>query len=592
MIRTPFVERLLSKPRRLFVVETDGFGLRAAVLTSARGEVSFERVVATREAEPDAALAEVVSALRAEGAALPGEALLLTATALPALLDLPVPPGRPRPHLQMQEMVRWEMEPLFVQRVGVWQLGAILIRRGFLRPDQVEAALREIGNDLETPRLGDWAVARGWITQAQQESCLAIQKRLQTTDDEIVCGWSGPASAAEGPARAEQKFPWLVCGMGRSDRLEWVNRFGMQGLLLQGIYPLVGCAVAALNGDLSGVGMVIETHGGMMGCMRLEKGWPTSLQVLYTHTPSFTTAHPVSEEEGAIYWTEEAGAPAPRQQQRPIAVAVSPDALPEGISATRLSGLLGAARHHWGLEGGARTACVPAFDPGPPPWQRPRVWWIGAGLVTLLVIAGMEGALAFQRNRLQARHTELRGTLAEREKSDQALLSLQKEIASLQTTLTERKAALKSLSERLRDLSMRGTGRAERVASLLDRITMALPDTVTLTRVNDGPEGIQIAARASSEGDLSQFSLTLSEALSPLEIKIQQIEHSMEKAPALPDEMTYAMTLTLVPIPLPSSPLPEKAPPSEPPSLMQKMMKGLRGLVDGEQDKETKEANE
>lgn len=604
------------------MAETDGFGLRAAVLNATRGAVSFERVVQTQEADPDAALSEVVSALRADGGVLPGEAILRTATALPALLDLPVSPSGPlRPYPQMQEMVRWEMEPFFVQRVGVWPLEKILLRRGFLRPDRIEEARRDIarydrpGESATHPaadslRLGEWAVARGWITAAQLEECLAIQKRLQTTDDEIVCGWSAllDKSDAGSPERAGRKFPWLVCGIGRADRVQWVQRFGLQGLLLQGIYPLVGCAAAALNGDLGDGGMVIETHGDMMGCMRLAKGRPVSLQVLYhpvlhpvSPSPDAGTdeSDPSDVKEGAVYWTEEAGVSpsAPlRRKESPIGVTVAPGLLPVGMKATTLSGLLGAARHHWKMAGGERTASVPAFDPGPPLWLRPEVWWIGAGLLTLLLIGGMEGAMAIRLKKLRQRHAEVRHTLSERERTDQALLSLQKEVTTLETKLSERKTALQSLAERLREAATRGTGRSERIATLLDRVTMALPETVTLTRVSDTSEGIQVGADSYSDADLAEFSQRLSEALLPLDLRIERIETRMNAVPETPDEVTHAMTLRLTQIRSKAPPPPTNAGPQESPSLMDKMVDGLRGLVgkeaDGQPEVEAKEEAE
>ncbi len=630
MTRTAFVERLFSKSRTLLGVETDGFGLRAAVLTAVRGEVLFEKIVVTREADPDAALAEVLSKLRKDHGVLPKKALLLTATAIPALLNLPVSPGRLRPYPQMQEMARWEMEPFFVQRVGVWKLGAVFVRRGYLRSDQLEEALQEIvrrplGNAgaesdvLNAPRLGDWAVARGFLTPAQRDECLAIQIGLQTADDEIVCGWSAQSSgpSSRGAARMGQQSSWLVCGMGRADRLRWVTRFEGQGLSLQGIYPLVGCATAALNDDLTsstgpasrtgragrtGTGVVIETRSGMMSCVRLEKGRLSSLQVRYANPDDpIPMSEQARQEEGAIYLAEEGQAvptsPAissmrQKQEARPIVVTLAPTArLPEGMNASTLSGMLGAARHRWGFEGGERTPCVPAQDPGPPLWQRPQAWWAGACILTLLGIGVMEGTLAFQRNTLGRRHADVLRTLSEREKTDQALLDLQREVASLQTRLGERRNVLQSLSERKRQISIRGTGRAEGVASLLDRMTVALPDAVTLTRVADTQQGIQVEANALSEEALARFPLRLSEAVTPLGIKIHHLENAMQTSEVAPSETGYRMTLRLIPIPSKTPPPPQETPPEEERSLAQKMLGGLRGLVGGSREGTDKEVN-
>jgi len=593
MSRTPFFQKMFSRRQRLLVVETDGFGLRAAVLVAERKTISFEKVAATHESDPDVALSEVISAFRADSGVLPVDAILLTATAVPALLGLPVPPTRPRPPKQMQEMVRWEMESFFVQRVGVWKLGAVFVRRGYLRPDQVEMAIQTITprssqnvvgalDNTSPQRLGDGAVARGWVTPEQLEECLAIQRRLRAADDEIVCGWS-PQSVElppDGSANAARKSSWLVCGMGKRDRLQWDARFKQQGLVLQGIYPLVGCAAAALNGAVSSSGMVTETRGGMMGCVRLQKGRLLSLQVLYTDTPAQERPRSVAGEE-ALYLAEEEADPSrprPKQEAQPIAVSIESSRLPEGVHASMLAGMLGAARHRWGMTGGERAPSLPARDPGPPLWRQPQVWWTGVGLATLLVIAGTEGGMALRRQALRRHHADLLQTIAEREKTDRAILELQNEMTQLRTQLDERQGTLQSLLKRKEMLVRSGSGRAERMGSLLDRVTMALPDAVTLMRVSDTQAGVQIEARAFSETALAQFALHLAEAVAPLAMKVGQFENKMQAVQSRPDEEAdYRMTLQLIPVP-PAPPQPQAAPPSDP-SLMDKVMQGLSGLI-------------
>lgn len=563
---TLFFEKLFSRSRSLLAVETDGFGLRAAVLTKARGVVSLEKIVTTRKPDPDAALTEVFSALRAEIGLLPKEVILLTATVIPAILNLPVAPGRPRSYKQMQEMVRWEMEPFFVQRVGIWKLETIFIRRGYLRLDQV--------------------------TLAQREECLAIQKQLEMGEDEMVCGWA--SQSLEPATRAGSKSPWLVYGMGRANRLRWGTLFEKHGLALQGIYPLVSCAAAALNGNGS-TGMVMEARGGMTSCVRLEKGSLSSLQLLYTDTSSINTTVPLlgqpGQEEMALYCAEAEEGIAPlkqKQDAQPIPVAVAPEQLPEGMHPSVLSGMLGAARHRWGLSGGERITCIAANDPGPPLWQRPQIWWIGISILTLLVIGSTEGVHLFQRRALFQRHAELMSNISGQEKIDQATLDLQNEVTVLNAKLTARRGELQILLQRKKMLDTSGLGRADRMVSLLDQITSVLPDTVTLTRVVDALDSMQIEARAFSGHDLANFTQNLEKAMTSFEMKVNRLESAMKVTEELSNLADHLITLQLIPMPPQASSQETLVGKDLSPIQLKKMMQGVRDLISShDAEKET-----
>lgn len=538
--------------RRLLAVETDGFGFRAALLRLEGQKVCFERVIEVDGADPNAALATLRGRLQAFGA-LPKGAILLTPAVIPAVLDLPIASARQRPYGRIQEMVRWEMEPFFVQRVGVWKLGLILARRGYLSETQMSEILQEMerrkgdrqrgwGERSSSILFGEVAVEREFITPAQRDEALGIQQQLQTTDDEMVCGWS-PQPSANGPAKGgggkTGKFPWLVCGMSRSERTRWVELFRRHGFALQGIYPLIGCSAAAVNGAAASPAALVEVRAGVVGCVRFSENRVASLQLYYN------IDRPLSEDVPAVWVGGEAAALFPPGEGHPIRslpgglltlrsegnrfipVEVEPSALPSGMEAASLSGILGAARHAWGLSGESRAVCVPGRDPGPPLRRRPEVWWGATGLLILFVLGGLELFLTVRLERARSRFTEASQALKALRDESAAVRERREAVKKLQETVQERRRESEEIARRRLFLELQLPGRADRILSLFERVTAALPAEMVIERIAEEGEGIEIVGWALSERAIQRFARRLAAAIAPM--KIVGLDVSAEK---------------------------------------------------------------
>lgn len=533
-------------------METDGFGFRAALLRLEGQKVRFGRVIEIDGADANAALTTLRGRLQAFGP-LPKEAILLTPAVIPAVLDLPIASARQRPYGQMQEMIRWEMEPFFVQRVGVWKLGLILARRGYLSETQMSEILQEMerrkgdrqrgwGERSSSILFGEVAVEREFITPAQRDEALGIQQQLQTTDDEMVCGWS-PQPSATGPAKGGAgktgKSPWLVCGMSRSERTRWVELFRRHGFALQGIYPLIGCSAAAVNGAASSPAALVEVRAGAVGCVRFSENRVASLQLYYN------IDRPLSEEVPAVWVGGEAaalflpGEGHPIQSlpgglltlrsegDRFIPVEVEPSALPGGMEAASLSGILGAARHAWGLSGASRAVCVPGYDPGPPLRRRPPVWWAATGLLILFVLGGLEFFLTVRLERTRSRFTEASQALKALRDESAAVRERREAVKKLQETVQERRRESEEIARRRAFLELQLPGRADRILSLFESVTAALPAEMVIERIAEEGEGIQIVGWALSERAIQRFARRLAAAIAPM--KIVGLDVSAEK---------------------------------------------------------------
>lgn len=547
------------RPKQLLVVETDGFGFRAGLVRVKGGKTSFECVVDSEAADPLAGLSDIVARLQQVCRDLPKEAILLTPAVVPAVLQLPVAPTRPRPHAQMQEMIRWELEPFFIQRVGLWKLGIILVRRGHLSEDQMREIIQELERRKEEKHralgsrastlFGEVAVEWGYITPEQRDACLKIQEQFQVTDEEMVCGWSPqplpPGETPKGPGERLGKeggrYPWLVCGSSRAERSRWVALFQAQGFELKGIYPLVGCSAAVLNGSSAPSSALIEVRDGVMGCLRLSGERIQALQLYYAADRSFSEEAPlawVGGEADTLYLSGQdhrihplsAALAALRQQEtRFIPVEVEPSTLPDGMSAAALSGMLGAARHALRLPGGGRAVCVPARDPGPPLRHRVGIWWLSAGLLALVIVGTAEFSLAVRRQAARRHQAEALEALNALKEEASAIQERQEAIKRVQKSLEERRREWREMSQRRDYLESELPGRADRILSFLDRVAGALPKEMVLERVAEEQGAFLIRGWALSERATQRFAEQLAVAMIPLGLKTASLDVSTEK---------------------------------------------------------------
>lgn len=563
-----------ARRRRLIGIESDGFGFRAALLETTRGRVRVERVATGEAVEPRVALPQILAALRESGGDFPREAILLTPTAIAAVLALPVTPARPRSYEHMQGMIRWELEPFFVRRVGVWRLGQILVRRGHLAERYVSEVLQEAEHRREDTRragrarslptlFGEVAVERGLVSAIQRDEALSIQQHLQVTDDELVCGWSPQASSATA------KHPWLVCGLGRAERGMWVELFAEQGLRLERIYPLVGCSAAALNGSVAAEAAVIEIRAGVMGCMRLDQGQVTSLDLFYTagRGSSEPLSPALADQEGETLYLSgddqrvqslsEALAVLGRQTARLVPNELEAAALPPGVAPTALTGILGAARHAWRLAGGSRAVSVPARDPSPPLRQRVEVWWISMAIGALALIAAAEATQAWRVASTGARQATALNAVA-------SLRGEQTGIEERQAKLAERQKAVDDLTRQLDEATGRKAfvetdvlGRAAQVLALLDALARALPRDMVLEQLAADDRGdVRLEGWGVSEQVLRDFASQVAASIAPLHLRMVDLQASPQ--PGRRGVPGFRLKVRLTPI-SPSAPAPQPA---------------------------------
>jgi hypothetical protein len=429
----------------------------------------------------DSALAEMKSRWKSQGRRTPSQAILLSPEAQTAILHLPVDPRRPLAFHDMQELVKWELEPYLPQN-NEHRIGAILAGRGYLDRADLRRLLDERppahqAADPAPLRLGERAVRAGLVTEAQRDECLALQHSAPEVRGELVCGWT-PLDGGE----TDGMWRWLACGVGGEHRRRVVEAFRRHGLRLRAIYPLVGCAAAALNGHLGHADAVFEYNAGFLSYARFDEKKIVAHLSLFTHevgNPLHSCAETFENDAKQVWlagrWPNLSAAAEELQVRldRPCrAVSVPPDAVPATLpEASAVCGVRGAARHFLDRSARAAAVCVRARDPRKPLWSNRRVRSVClSALLTAALVA-----LTF--------HFQMRQRAAEEQlRSQRAISARREQLRTLRRQWSDVNASVEFLRTTL-------PNRQQLISDLLGALESACPEEITIHRLAETPAG-------------------------------------------------------------------------------------------------------
>lgn len=257
-------QKTKSLHRPLLVLLSDGFGLLASVVDKRAGEVTIVASARSKRAEPSAALVDVFGRLSVSYGKLPKETVLIHAQTIPALLDLPIDNIDNFAEDKIQELIRWEMESVFTDIMPHDNLGWLMIGLGYITENQRDDLVYKLAEANEESgkkvRLGELAIAEGYINRNQLEACLKVQDQLQLQDQRIKCGWSRSVSA--------EKIDWLATAVSNSVHTQWVDALkevSTQGAIgktqLKSFYPYIGAGASQLKAIYSNETVyILELH--------------------------------------------------------------------------------------------------------------------------------------------------------------------------------------------------------------------------------------------------------------------------------------------------------------------------------------------
>lgn len=533
----PFARRTAS----FLVCETDGFTLRAAVISRDGKQIAVSCAVRSGAAEYKAAVADVVAQVRALGWS-GDKAILLTPGALATLVELPVSPDMPRPPEQMLELVRWELEPLLMQHTTLWAVGRVLVGLGFLTEAQAKEVLdRQQGRKnvdagesvLEIysfKRYGELAIEMGYITHRQMEECLTRQAWLQGSGDEIACGWAAQPQAGAQAAESGQ-YPWLVSGVNQGMMQQWAAAFAAEKVVLENLYPLVGCAATSpeLVPEAPGDVLLIEAHAGLVAGVRVSGGAVAAinlqqstlngaldacLETYHAMTPPAVEAVFLASAIGEVEGLETGLGGMLGQPVKSLVV--------QGVEAT--PGMLGAARHALEQAGAERGCAVSVQGPKVPLWHRIEFRAIAAGLLLVIGLGTAEAVLQIRQGIAEAERDRIGKKAAE---MDAAIAKVQgriDHIKKLQGDLKARNDEIEALHKRKELLATEVPKRAALVESLLAELSSTVADDMVIDRIEENPQfGFRITAWSLSEKSAQQFVKAFQSAMAPSGMKIKDV---------------------------------------------------------------------
>lgn len=270
----------------LLVLKTDGFGLRATVINGSRDALKVTVSVSSHQVDPIAALTDVLEQLKnVLGKNVPSNALLLHISAIPDLVQITESFDSPEAE-NLLEMLRWEMEGVVAMQSPNWDLGWLLMGRGYITPEQREELVHLLTEEKQLSaqhggrspmRLGEVAIREQMVSKEQIAECLQIQQKLQLADQRLLTHWR-PQPKEESPYSDDdlgdaQKF--LCSAMPVAQHQQWLDAVkkvsgssGLPKLNLRQVYPFAGSSLPLL--ESSDTVLLTEFHKAYVFCAVLQ----------------------------------------------------------------------------------------------------------------------------------------------------------------------------------------------------------------------------------------------------------------------------------------------------------------------------------
>lgn len=525
----------------ILVCETDAFALNAVVVSRHNKQLKIDFSAKSEALDYQQAIKEVLTSLRGQG--WQGrEAVLLTPAVLSAVVELPIAPHQPRNALQMQELIRWELEPLMIQHAANWSIGQLLLSKGYLTESQVEDVLAQQKGKAKSglgsghgaiysfKRFGEFAIDLGYISQAQVDECIARQAWLCADGDEVLCGWAMSNASQKNSNQKNASQPadgshssWLVSGANAALVRQWELAFLNHKITLSDVFPLVGCAAALAPAD--NAILLLESAHGFVGALRQHEGEVKAIDMHKRPAMSVLDAclesyhHMVTPESNQLWFCLSPNDSLVAKQLgdmigREIHT-ISP------ISTSLSAGMQAVASHLLKHNRGAQVAGVSVRGPKPSLFKRVEVRAIAAGLVLLLLIGALEASLFVRHQLAQNAHTKT----AESKKQFDAIVATAQakvdEVNKLKEDIKTKNATLANLNERFDFFASELTSRSSFVQKLLENLNYAVTEDVVVNSIDETPKlGIRFSAWALNEKSAQQFIQSYKNAMAPLGMEL------------------------------------------------------------------------
>lgn len=558
----------------LLVLKTDGFGLRATVINGNRDALKVTVSVSSQQVDPIAALTDVLEQLKnVLGKNVPSNALLLHISAIPDLVQITESFDSPEAE-NLLEMLRWEMEGVVAMQSPNWDLGWLLMGRGYITPEQREELVHLVTEEKQLSaqhggrspmRLGEVAIREQMVSKEQIAECLHIQQKLQLADQRLLTQWR-PQPKEESPYSDDdlgdaQKF--LCSAMPTAQHQQWLDAVkkvggssGFPKLNLRQVYPFAGSTVPLL--ESSDTVLLTEFHKAYVFCAVLQDNQIRDVAMVKcsSHlldagavaevltTGSFAQANRWLVADGDSAFSDQISQLESLLQldAEPLAQAAA-EKIPSGRN--ELLAELGAARH---FLGSSPLSVAPLIGmPPPDPIYRSNAFKIAMAVCVLpLLIAAYEGFFYWKLEQLQQELSSSERQLeVMKEKRDRQ----RKESAEARKNIDaylSRNVLLSALQSEKQLVEQVIIKRQSFVERLLPVLSESINEGVVLESMKENAwYEFSITGKAVDQASIDDFNQVLSISLEPLNMYIDKSPSNFKGDSALMQNGIYVFEFVL-----------------------------------------------
>lgn len=519
--KLPFIERIND----LLVVESDVFGLRAAVFVRDGQEVRLAQEAMANYDDFTEGLKTVVSELRQQGWA--GQhAVMLNPAVASGLITLPIPPKNKLSPQQIAEQVRWEMDPLLMQQTRQLTIGQLLVQQGYMTQAQVEEVLA-VQNEANASRqrdklykrFGEQAQEMHFLKRLPCESTLRRQAWFKGPGEVLHCGWKAQSGIPDAGG-----FSWLASAVNKNLLRQWQAAFISAGLKLHGCLPLAGNSLGIAGylppgSTKAGVdnAVVYEVHAHQVMMALVQKRKLTQMQLMAVPQQEALAAmsdflHTIDiedDEPPAVIVIDASGQSV--EQAKVWLEDVTSIFGREPVSAGRMgqhthAGMAAAARSVMNIKPWIALSEVLVGEPAP-------VWYKRAEFRTVMAITAMLSAMVIAELSVWMRywmiHSEKATVDVALSKQREAIAALQKQVDlinglkdSIQSDEVKTEQLRKGLSLIEHDLPKRN----QSLVDILRAFELSVSDDVVVDSLTENPKlGFAINAWSLSEASAQEF---------------------------------------------------------------------------------------
>lgn len=437
------LSKTLKKKGHCLVFSFDGYVLCGAMVDKPGTDPSIRAVGYSTNLNRQNAIAEVISQLKNAGVKkIPKIAVMASPEAITGMVDIPVDPSKPKANAQMQELVRWEIEPQISEYVQKWTMANFLVQLGYLSHEDAQSVQAELlqrrGVGRQLIRFEEVAVDMNYLSRDQLNQAFVAQERMVALDGSMNCAWS-PQSYRINDYDEEKEHLWYASALPDAIRHQWYQFFAKNKISLKQFYPLAGLsqvAIPKLSGEAAHQGeerLLLEVYkeriiafyfnGHALVDIRswgyepgqladtavnalLEMQRPSTKQIYCAcyGGDNIALAQLLSE-EGKLHVQ---ALPAPDMPSNNT-VSAQGDSLPIYLIALA---------NYFSGESSDLSVVMPltAGDPKPPMWKNTDFWRVA---IPVLVLGAVGVNEAYMQYRLKTAKETLSGTRADREKMAQ-----------------------------------------------------------------------------------------------------------------------------------------------------------------------------